>query len=88
MPRTTLSSKGQVILPQEVRKAHGWRPGMQFTVESVGDGVVLRPVPPFEPTRLEDVAGCLRHKGKPKSIAQMKAAIGAELEARRDRGRY
>jgi AbrB family looped-hinge helix DNA binding protein len=89
MTRTTLSSKGQVILPKEIRDAHRWRAGTQFIVEDQGDGVILRPVPPFKPTRIEDVAGCLRRPGqKPKTIAQMDAAIAAGVKARRDRGRY
>jgi AbrB family looped-hinge helix DNA binding protein len=88
MTRTKLSSKGQVILPKEIRDAHRWRAGTQFVVESQGDGVMLRPVPPFKPTRIEDVAGCLRWSGKPKSLAQMNAAVAAGIKARRDRGRY
>ena len=88
MTRTTLSSKGQVILPKEIRDAHHWRPGTQFVVETQGDEVLLRPVLPFKPSRLEDVVGCLRWRGKPKTLAQMDRAITAELKARRDRGRY
>jgi len=77
-----------VILPKEIRQAHRWASGTQFTVETMGDGVVLRPVTPFKPTRLEDVANSLRYRGKPKSQAQIDAAVTAELKARRDRGRY
>lgn len=88
METTRLSSKGQVILPKAVRDSHCWRPGTEFIVESVGNGVVLRPAKSFPPSRLEDVAGCLRYGGKPKSVAQMEAAIGAEVKARRGRGRY
>ena len=89
MTRTTLSSKGQVILPKEIRDAHHWRAGTQFIVENQGDSVILRPVPPFKPTRLEDVVGILRRPGqKPKTIAQMDAAIANEIKSRRDRGRY
>jgi hypothetical protein len=39
-------------------------------------------------TDLDDVAGCLRFKGKAKTLAQMKAAIARELVERHDRGRY
>jgi AbrB family looped-hinge helix DNA binding protein len=88
MESTRLSSKGQVILPKSVRDAHHWRPGTEFIVESTADGVLLRPAKPFAPTRLEDVAGCLRYAGKPKTLRQIDAAITAEVKARRGRGRY
>ncbi|WP_306535410.1 AbrB/MazE/SpoVT family DNA-binding domain-containing protein, partial [Geobacter sp.] len=45
-----LSSKGQIIIPKQVREAHHWRTGMEFVVESVGDGILLRPRKPFPPT--------------------------------------
>jgi AbrB family looped-hinge helix DNA binding protein len=88
METTRLSSKGQVILPKSVRDAHKWRPGTEFIVENTADGILLRPAKPFPPTRLEDVAGCLRYAGKPKTLSQMQAAIRAEVKARRGRGRY
>jgi hypothetical protein len=43
---------------------------------------------PDAPTRIEDVAGCLPYRGKPKAVAQMKKAIALEVKKRRDRGRY
>jgi hypothetical protein len=39
-------------------------------------------------TNLDEVARCLRFKGKTKTLAQMKAAIDRELIERHDRGRY
>jgi hypothetical protein len=44
---------------------------------------------PFLPkSKPEDVFGSLRDGGKPKSIADMHAAIPAEVMRRRARGRY
>jgi AbrB family looped-hinge helix DNA binding protein len=88
MDTTRLSSKGQIILPKTVREAHHWAPGTDFLVEDTGDGVLLRPIKTGQPTRLEDVVGCLPVKGSPRSIEDMDAAIAAELRDRRDRGRY
>ena len=62
--------------------------GTEFIVEDTSDGVLLRSAKPFPPTRLEDVVGCLSYAGKPKTLGQMKAAIGAEVKDRRGRGRY
>jgi AbrB family looped-hinge helix DNA binding protein len=88
MERTRLSSKGQVILPKSVREARGWPPGTEFSVEVVDDGVLLRPLRPFAATRLEDVFGCLRYDGPPRTVEEMTLAIAEEARERRARGRY
>jgi AbrB family looped-hinge helix DNA binding protein len=87
MDTTRLSSKGQIILPKAVRDAHHWEPGTDFSVEDTGDGILLRPLK-ANVTRLDDVVGRLRRKGPARSVEAMNAAIGDELRARRDRGRY
>ena len=40
---TTLSSKGQLVLPVEVRRQLGLAQGERLTIEVRGDEVVLRP---------------------------------------------
>ncbi len=88
METTRLSTKGQIVLPKGIRDARAWGPGTRFTVEETGEGLVLRPAALFPETRLEDVVGCLRYKGKPKTLAQMRAGIAREVRRRHDRGRY
>jgi len=78
MERTRLSTKGQVILPKNLRSSHSWGPGTEFTVEERGDGILLRPAARFPETNLEEVAGCLGTGRKPKTLAQMEAAIAQE----------
>src|SRR5439155_4338135 len=39
---TTLSSKGQVVIPEDVRDALGLEPGAQFVVMGDGDVVILK----------------------------------------------
>jgi AbrB family looped-hinge helix DNA binding protein len=85
---TRLSSKGQIILPKSVREAHHWRAGTEFLVENAEEGVLLRPVKPLSPSRLDEVAGRLATPRPAATIAEMEAAIDAEIVARRDRGRY
>jgi AbrB family looped-hinge helix DNA binding protein len=81
-----LSSKGQVIIPHSVRDAHGWEAGTEFTVEDIGDAIVLRARKVFPATRLEDGLGCTGYKGPPKSIAEMHEGIVEEMRRRwRDR---
>lgn len=85
--KATLSSKGQVILPKSVRQAHDWSPGTEFSVEDVDDGVLLRPLKPFQPAKLEEVFACLQYAGRPKTIDEMDDAIAAEIQERHARGR-
>jgi AbrB family looped-hinge helix DNA binding protein len=35
---TSISSKGQIVLPAEIRRLDSLKPGEQFDVERVGDG--------------------------------------------------
>ncbi|MBI4877176.1 MAG: AbrB/MazE/SpoVT family DNA-binding domain-containing protein [Acidobacteria bacterium] len=88
METTRLSTKGQIVLPKNIRTSRAWGPGTEFTFEETGDGILLRPAVHFARTELEDVAGCLRSKRKAKTVAEMRAAIGREVIRRHDRGRY
>ncbi len=88
MESTRLSTKGQIVLPKAIRTSRAWGPGTEFTVEETSEGILLRPACGFPEADLDQVAGCLRHKGKSKTLAQMRAAIGHEVMRRHDRGRY
>ena len=87
-PTTTVSTKGQVILPKAIRDRLHWKPGTRLTVEDTADGVLLKAVPVFLPTRSEDVFGSLRHDGPPKTLEEMDAGIVAEVKRRHARNRY
>jgi len=41
---TKLSSKGQVVIPEEVRKQLGLKAGDQFVVVGEGDAVILKTI--------------------------------------------
>jgi len=45
MPTATLSSKSQLVLPAEVRRKLGIRPGDRLIVELEGDHAVIRKAP-------------------------------------------
>lgn len=85
---TTLSTKGQVILPKAIRSKRHWRAGTKLIVEETPEGVLLKAEPLFETTRMEDVYGAANYDGPPVSIADMNAAIEAEHGRRHARGRY
>ncbi len=88
MLTTTLSTKAQLILPAEIRRRRHWGAGTKLVVEDTPDGVVLKQAPLFAPTKIEDVFGCLPHKGPPRTIEEMDASIEAEVRRRHARGRY
>ena len=88
METTRLSTKGQIILPKNIRTSRAWGPGTEFTVEESGDGILLRPARRFARATLDEVAGCLRPGRKARTLAQMRAAIPREVSRRHDRGRY
>jgi AbrB family looped-hinge helix DNA binding protein len=87
MEITKLSTKGQLILPKTIRDARGWGAGTELVVEETPAGVMLRPLR-SQPSRLEDVVGCLRYKGRAKTLRQMERAIAKGVRERHDRGRY
>ncbi len=88
MNTVRLSTKGQLIVPKDIRAARAWEPGTEFVVEDTRDGLLLRPVRSLPTSQLDDVVGCLKAAGKPKSIEQMRRAVDREVRRRRGRGRY
>jgi AbrB family looped-hinge helix DNA binding protein len=85
---TTVSTKGQVILPKAIRERLHWPAGTELVVEDTPEGVLLKAKPAFAPTRPKDVFGSLPYKGPAKSIADMEAGIAAEAKRRHARNRY
>ncbi len=85
---TVVSTKGQVILPQAIRKRRQWTAGTKLIVEDTPEGVLLKARPFFPPSKPEDVFGSL-HTGEPaKTLEEMDAAIMEEIKRRHARGRY
>lgn len=85
---TTVSTKGQVILPKAVRQRRHWDSGTRLIVEDTADGVLLKAAPAFAPTDPKDVFGSLKTVGKPKTLEEMKAGVEAEAKRRHARNRY
>lgn len=85
---TTVSTKGQVILPKAIRSKRDWKAGTKLVVEETADGVLLKAAPLFPPTRIEDVYGMLKYDGPAKTIDEMDQSIAEEVRRRHARGRY
>jgi AbrB family looped-hinge helix DNA binding protein len=85
---TTLSSKGQLVIPKALRERAHWVAGDQLQVVLIDEEIRLRRVPPAAKSgALEDVAGCLkaavrRSAGMKLSETEIKKRIGERLKAR------
>ena len=85
MERVTVSSKGQVVIPKSLRDTHNIRTGDQFFVSAVGDELRFRPAPAISETRLESVAGMLKHLAtKRLDDAEIESRIHARLRTEDD----
>lgn len=84
METTRLSSKGQIILPKSIRVTHAWGAGVEFVVEDTSEGVLLRPLKPFAPARLDEVIGCTGYIGPARTVEEMDAAIAQGVGVARD----
>ena len=83
MARTTLTSKGQVTLPKEIRDQLGLEAGVRFECYVDQDGqVVLVPLT----VKLEDLIGILPHSGPPKTIEEVNEGIARAAVERAMRG--
>ena len=61
---TKLSSKGQVVIPEEVRNRLGLRPGAQFVVLGDKDVVILKVIQPPQMRDFEEIIGRARRAAK------------------------
>ncbi len=79
MPTTTLTSKGQITIPLEVRTALGLHAGAKLDFVLDQDGFRVVPLRNLAPSLNGRFAGRV---SKPVSLAAMDEAIAAEAAAR------
>lgn len=83
METVKLSTKGQLVIPKKIRKAHHLAAGTEFMVSFVGDEIRLTPLPMFPRTTVADAAGLLAKRGrKGRSEEKTRASINKALKAR------
>jgi len=68
---TRLSSRGQVVIPEEVRNDLGLKEGDQFVVIGQGDAVILKVI---APPKLRDFQGLLSRARAEAKRAEIKRA--------------
>ena len=61
---TRLSSKGQVVIPEEVRKLLGLRTGDKFVVLGRGDAVILKTISEPSLEQFEELLGEVQNRAK------------------------
>jgi AbrB family looped-hinge helix DNA binding protein len=78
---TKTSSKGQVVIPEEIRKRLGLKAGSQFVVVGEKDAVILKAI---SPPSMEDFDELISKARKQARVAGMKrsAIAGAVARAR------
>jgi AbrB family looped-hinge helix DNA binding protein len=67
----TLSSKGQVVIPKEIRDALHWEAGTELSLVSSASGVTIKAVTKKTGRNLADLIGMLKHDGPPISIEEL-----------------
>ena len=78
-----LSTKGQLVVPKEVRLRHGWSEGVELVLEDAGDRVLVRSARRLPETTLEDLVGCAGYRGPARTLEEMEAAIARGARERR-----
>lgn len=76
---TKLSSKGQVVIPEEIREAMGLEAGVQFVVVYQGDSIMLKVISPPSMNKLRALKEKVKLQAKKAGLTQedVKDAIKA-----------
>ena len=61
---TRLSSKGQVVIPEEIRNSLGLKTGVQFVVIGKGDSVIFKTISPPSFDEFEDLLKNARNQAR------------------------
>jgi AbrB family looped-hinge helix DNA binding protein len=81
---TTISSKGQVVIPKALRQSSKWPAGTRLEVLQTTEGLLLKPIKSAIKGNLSSGLKALQAKigycGKPLSTDQMDAVIAHEAK--------
>lgn len=78
---TKMSSKGQVVIPEDIRKRLNLKPGSRFIVVGDGDIVILKAI---VPPKMEDFKGLITEaRTKAKAAGLKPADIDAAIKEAR-----
>jgi AbrB family looped-hinge helix DNA binding protein len=83
MTKAHLSTKGQLVIPKEIRERHGWSAGTELEVIDTGSHLLILAPTSATPTEVEDLLGCTGYSGPRRSLQDMEDAVAAEARKRR-----
>jgi AbrB family looped-hinge helix DNA binding protein len=83
--QTKLSTKGQMVVPAEVRAALGFEVGDVLDVRVERDEMIVRRTRPAKKGSFFDLIGPSPYKGPPKTIEEMDAGIAKAVAIRNRR---
>ena len=71
MSTTTVSTKGQVVIPKPLRKALSIRPGTRLAIEQDGNAIRMTPIEARASRTAEDGYGMIKYRGPRVRIRDM-----------------
>ena len=79
---TKLSSKGQIVIPEEIREAMGLEAGVQFIVVHQGDSILLKVISEPSMKKIKSLRDKIRKQAKKAGLSKqdIEAAL---LDARK-----
>ena len=77
---TKMSSRGQVVIPEEIRKQLGLTPGMRFIVVGDGDVVVLKRLEPPSMSDFDALIAEARRAAKRAGLKPTKIEEAVQVE--------
>jgi AbrB family looped-hinge helix DNA binding protein len=85
MASAKLSTKGQIVIPKELRDARKWAAGMDIDCINTPEGILLKPKAPAKRYTLDDLYGIANYTGPPKTLADMERGIDEAMRERWER---
>jgi AbrB family looped-hinge helix DNA binding protein len=80
---TKLSTKGRIVLPKSLLASRRWKPGTEFIIQDLEEGILLTPTGGTEARTWESIIGCVRYAGPRRSVKEMNDAVAAEARSRK-----
>ena len=72
MSTVLISTKGQIVLPVEIRKALGLKPGMRVSVKMDGKHARITPAPAKKTVSLQEIQALLKYDGPVVPVSAMR----------------
>lgn len=85
MTAAKVSTKGQLVVPPELRGICNWSAGMTIAFVAEGDGVKTKPVLAKKRDTIDDLSGILPCSGPPKTLDVMQPGVDVAMAERRAR---